>query len=286
MTICVVYSSCDRKHSQTNPTISKEDENMYAEERQQQIAQIIAEKGQISIGEISERYGISGESARRDLRALEQSGLCKRTHGGAIRLQQVSVLPPRDRNFDQMPVFDNYDRIAERAAALIRPGDMVYLTGGSFGFLMLRHLPADLKCTLVVNNADIANRLRPFTNIDVYLAGGRMRQSGSIVDSMAVDFMSRLHFDLCFITGGGLTADFGLSNGTDETAALQRQVIRNSRRKVLLMPSGKVGTDSFVKVCGAADFDELITDWDCVEDELIRLEEKGLAVTVVAQKDE
>ena len=259
---------------------------MYAEERQQQIAQIIAEKGQISIAEISEKYGISGESARRDLRALEQAGLCKRTHGGAIRPQQVSVLPPRDRDFDQMPIFDNYDRIAERAVSLIRPGDMVYLTGGSFGFLMLRHLPADLKCTLVVNNADIANRLRPFTNIDVYLAGGRMRQSGSIVDSMAVEFMSRLHFDLCFITGGGLTADFGLSNGTDETAALQRQVIHNARRKVLLMPSQKVGTDSFVKVCGAADFDELITDWDCVEDELIRLEEQGLAVTVVAQKGE
>ncbi len=256
---------------------------MYAEERQQQIAALIAEKGKISIAELTELYGISGESARRDLRTLEQSGLCKRTHGGAIRPQQVSVLPPRDRNFDEMPIFDNYDRIAAQAVTLIRPGDMVYLTGGSFGFLMLRHLPADLKCTLVVNNADIANRLRAFPNIDVYLAGGLMRKSGSIVDSMAREFMARLHFDLCFITGGGLTADFGLSNGTDETAALQRQVIRNARKKVLLMPAQKVGTDAFVKVCDAADFNVLITDWDCVEDELIRLEEAGVNVTVVQQ---
>lgn len=256
---------------------------MYAEERQQQIAVLIAEKGKVSIGELTEMYGISGESARRDLRALEQAGLCKRTHGGAIRLQQVSILPPRDRNFDEMPILDNYDRIAAHAVTLITPGDMVYLTGGSFGFLMLRHLPADLKCTLVVNSADIANRLRFFPNIDVYLAGGLMRKSGSIVDSMARDFMSRLHFDLCFITGGGLTADFGLSNGTDETASLQRQVIRNSRKKVLLMPSQKVGTDSFVKVCNASDFDVLITDWDCVEDELIRLEEEVAAVTVVQE---
>lgn len=256
---------------------------MYAEERQQQIAALIAEKGKISIAELTELYGISGESARRDLRALEQSGLCKRTHGGAIRPQQVSVLPPRDRNFDEMPIFDNYDRIADQAVTLIHPGDMVYLTGGSFGFLMLRHLPADLKCTIVVNNADIANRLRAFPNIDVYLAGGLMRKSGSIVDSMAREFMARLHFDLCFITGGGLTADFGLSNGTDETASLQRQVMRNARRKVLLMPAQKVGTDSFVKVCDAADFDALITDWDCVEDELIRLEEAGVNVTVVQQ---
>ena len=108
-----------------------------------------------------------------------------------------------------------------------------------------------------------------------------MRPSGSIVDSMALDFMSRLHFDVAFITGGGLTADFGLSNGTDETAALQRQVIRNARRNVLLMPSQKIGTDAFVKVCDASAFDALITDWDCVEDELLRLEEKGVQVTVV-----
>ena len=51
------------------------------------------------------------------------------------------------------------------------------------------------------------------------------------------------------------------------------------------MPSQKVGTNSFVKVCDAAAFDVLITDWDCVEDELIRLEESGVAVTVVPEKN-
>jgi len=254
---------------------------MYAEERQREIAQMIESAGMVAIADLSQKYSVSSESIRRDLRVLEQQGLCKRTHGGAIRPQQVSVLPPRDRNFDEMPIFDNYDHIAAQAVTLIRPGDMVYLTGGSFGFLMLRHLPADLRCTLVVNNADIANRLRAFPNIDVYVAGGLMRKSGSIVDSIARDFMARLHFDLAFITGGGLTAAFGLSNGTDETASLQRQVMHNSRRKVLLMPSGKIGTDSFVKVCDAQDFDALITDWDCVEDELLKLEELGVAVTVV-----
>ena len=254
---------------------------MYAEERQREIAQMIEENGMVSIAELTRRYSISSESARRDLRALEQQGLCKRTHGGAIRPQQVSVLPPRDRNFDEMPIYDNYDRIAAHAVSLIRPGDMVYMTGGSFGFLMLRHLPQDLKCTLVVNNADLAARLRPFTNLDVYVAGGRMRSSGSIVDSMATAFMANLHFDLAFITGGGLTADFGLSNGTDETATLQRQVICNSRRNVLLMPHHKIGVDAFVKVCDAAAFDALITDWNSVEDELTRLEELGVQVTVV-----
>ena len=62
---------------------------MYMEERHQQISDLIRENGKISVAEIVEKYGISDESARRDLRMLEKKGLCKRTHGGAIRLQQV-----------------------------------------------------------------------------------------------------------------------------------------------------------------------------------------------------
>lgn len=258
---------------------------MFAEARQQEIAAIIAERGSISIAEIVEKYGVSGESARRDLRALEQARQCKRTHGGAVQVQQVGMCPPQDRNYDAMPIDPHYDRIAARAAALIQPGDTVYLTGGSFGYLLLRHLPVELKCTLVVNHVDLANRLRLFPQADVYLAGGLMRKSGSLVDSMAREFMSRLHFDLALLTGAGFTADFGLSNGTDETASLQRQVIRNSRRNVVLMPAGKVGADAFVKVCDAAAFDLLITDWDCVEDELERIRDQGVEVLVVEEGD-
>lgn len=256
---------------------------MFAEARQQEIAAYIQEHGSISIAEIVEKYGVSGESARRDLRALEQAKQCKRTHGGAVQVHQVGMRPPLDRNFDAMPIDPHYDRIAAQAAALIQPGDTAYLTGGSFGFLLLRHLPTELPCTLVVNNVDLANRLRAFPHADVYLAGGLMRKSGSVVDSMARDFVSRLHFDLSLLTGAGFTADFGLSNGTDETASFQRQIILNSRRNVALMPSAKVGADAFVKVCDADAFDLLITDWDCVPDELDKLREQGVNVLVAEE---
>jgi len=127
---------------------------------------------------------------------------------------------------------------------------------------------------------------RDFENLEVYIAGGKMRRSGSLVDSLATEFVSRLHFDICFITGGGLTADFGLSNGTDETASFQRAVIRNSRKCCLLIPSSKVGANAFIKVCDADVFDPIITDWDCVEEQVAALEEKGIHVTVVEEPNE
>lgn len=254
---------------------------MFMEERHQEITEIIRTNSKITIAEITAKYGISDESARRDLRLLEQKGICKRTHGGAIVMQQVSVRPPIDREFDKMPVFDNYREISRQAVTKIRENDVVYLTGGSFGYIMVSFLPKDIHYTVVVNSVDIAKELRAFENIDVYMVGGKMRQSGSVVDSLANDFVSRLHFDVCFITGGGVTAEFGLSNGTDETATFQRTVIKNSRKKYLVIPSAKIGVDSFVKVCDAEAFDTIITDWDCVEEQIAALEEKGVEVTIV-----
>lgn len=260
---------------------------MFIEERHQAILDIIKQNGRISISEIQEKFEVSVDSARRDLRILEEKGLLKRTHGGAIPIVSVGFIPPRKRNYDNMKVYDNYAAIAKKAATFIKDNDVVYLTGGSFGFIMLHYLPRDIKYTLVINSIMLASKLTDWDNITVYVAGGKMRMNdcASVVDSMATSFVKNLHFDLNFITGAGVTADFGLSNGTDETATFQRAVIKNSRQNILLMPSQKVGVNAFVKVSDINSFDILITDWDSVEDELLKIEEAGIKVIVVEKQE-
>lgn len=259
---------------------------MFIEERHQAILDIIRQNGRVSINEIQEKFDVSAESARRDLRILEEKGLLKRTHGGAIPILSVGYRPPRKR-IENMTVFDNYAAIAKRAAGFIRANDIVYLTGGSFGFIILDYLPKDINYTLVLNSVTLAARLTDWDNITVYIVGGKMRMHdcATLVDSMATAFVKNLHFDISLITGGGLTADFGLSNGTDETASFQRAVIEHSRKKILLMPSHKLGTNSFVKVTDVSRFDTLITDWDAVEDELLKIEEAGVEVIVVEKQE-
>lgn len=256
---------------------------MFMEERHQEISDIIKVNGKITIAEITEKYGISDESARRDLRILERKGICQRTHGGAIAPRQVSVRPPVNRDFENMTVYDNYREISRAAVKKINENDIVYLTSGSFGYIMVSLLPHDIHFTVVVNSVDIAKELRDFENIDLYVTGGKMRQSGSLVDSLANEFVSRLHFDICFVTGSGLSADFGLSNGTDETATFQRTIIGNSRRCCLLMPGAKIGVNSFIKVCDIGVFDSIITDWNCPEEELAAIEETGAEITLVEE---
>jgi DNA segregation ATPase FtsK/SpoIIIE-like protein len=88
------------------------------------------------------------------------------------------------------------------------------------------------------------------------------------------------------MTGGGYNAEFGFSNGSDETANFQKTVVEQSRKNVLMMPSKKIGFNSFIKVCDANKFDTLITDWDTVEDELAKIEELGVKVVIAEQEED
>lgn len=259
---------------------------MFIEERHQAILEIIKDRGRISIGEIQEQFDVSVDSARRDLRLMEERGLLKRTHGGAIPIMSVDSRPPRRRDFDNMNVDEHYEAIAKKAVDLIKPNEVVYLTSGSFGFLMFKHLPKDINYTIVVNSPTLADRFKYWDNVTVYITGGKMRLHGatSLVDSLAAAFVKNIHFDLCFLTGAGLTAEFGLSNGTDETATFQRTVLENSRQRIILMPCQKIGVNAFIKVADVDKFDTLITDWDSVEDEITKIEETGVKV-IIAEKE-
>lgn len=259
---------------------------MFIEERHQAILKIIQDNGRISIGEIQEKFDVSVDSARRDLRLLEERGLLKRTHGGAIPLPQVGVLPPRHRDMKNMEVYENYAAIAKRGAEFIKENDIVYLTNGSLGFIMLKYLRKDIPYTLVLNSVSLADELKYWDNISVYITGGKMRMHSttSLVDSFSTAFVKNMHFDVCLMTAAGYDAAFGCSNGTDETATFQRTVIENSRKKILMMPNQKIGFKAFIKVCDADKFDTLITDWDAVEDELNKFEDVGVQV-IVADKD-
>ncbi|WP_315673881.1 hypothetical protein [Clostridium sp. 19966] len=118
----------------------------------------------------------------------------------------------------------------------------MYLTSASLGFIILKYLPRDIHYTLVVNSVTLAEELKYWDNVSVYIVGGKMRQHGtaSIVDSFATAFVKNMHFDLSLMSAGGVDAEFGLSNGTDETATFQRAVIENTRKNILLMPNQKL----------------------------------------------
>ncbi|WP_280205683.1 DeoR/GlpR family DNA-binding transcription regulator, partial [Nocardia cyriacigeorgica] len=65
---------------------------MYAEERQQAIATLVGQRGRVSVTDLSEQYGVTSETVRRDLAVLDRMGLVRRVHGGAVPAAALTAI--------------------------------------------------------------------------------------------------------------------------------------------------------------------------------------------------
>lgn len=254
---------------------------MFIEERHQAILDILAQNGSITNALIQEKFGVSYDSAKRDLRLLEEQGLLKRTHGGAIPIRQVAAgKPAKIMNRDMPSVKENYLAIAKRAASMIQNNDTVFITAASVGYLLAQNIPTDIRFRAVTNSIEIAEILRPLDNVIVILLGGEMDAKGMCRDSFTEEMVKRLRFDKAFVTAAAISPEFGLSIQR-ATLGVINAVMDNTRQTIGLFPTEKIGMDSVVSICPATRLDILITDWDAAESDLKGFDELGVKVEIV-----
>lgn len=254
---------------------------MFIEERHRAILDILNENGRISNSEIQEKFEVSYDSAKRDLRILEEKGLLKRTHGGAIPARQIGGNLCRSLSPDERVknVKENYLSIAKKAVSMIKENDVVYITNASVGYLMAQNI-GSVKCTVVTNSVSIAEKLRSSENVTVILTGGEMNENGCFYDSFTLSVIKRLRFDKCFITSACISASFGLSIQKSRSVELTNTVINNSKTVVGLYPVEKIGFESVISICSTDKLDVLITDGETSEDDLSLFEELGIEIKI------
>src|SRR5215831_16515888 len=60
------------------------DQSITLAQRHQELLQLVETKGQISVDDLADHFGVSDDTIRRDLQTLERRRLLLRTHGGAV----------------------------------------------------------------------------------------------------------------------------------------------------------------------------------------------------------
>lgn len=258
---------------------------MFIEERHQSILNMLAEKGNITTGEIQEKFNVSYDSAKRDLRILEEKGLLKRTHGGAIPARQIAFGRPAKLTCkDINEVKENYLAIALKAVSMIKDNDVIFITSATVGYFMVQNLPNNIRIRVVTNSIIIAEELRKADNISVIMLGGEMDDKGNCYDAFAIDTIKKLRFDKCFITAACISAKFGLSIQKSQAISFWNTVIDSSKETIGLFPTEKIGFESIISICPANRLDVLVTDWNASEEDLSEFDEQNIEIIVVEKE--
>src|SRR6266700_4452295 len=115
----------------------KNRKNLLTEERRERILAMLRRDGRVLAVDLSRTLGVSDDTIRRDLDALAEMGLLQRVHGGALRRAHVN----EDYTARRADATTAKQSIAQATAALIRPGQVVVLDGGTTSLAVAQHFP-------------------------------------------------------------------------------------------------------------------------------------------------
>ena len=254
---------------------------MYAEERQQAMAQLVAEHGRLSVNLLAEQYDVTTETVRRDLSALERMGLVRRVHGGAVPANSLTVIESGLVERDAANTAQK-DRIAKAALDLLPPpGSTILIDAGSTTGRLASLLPRDHRLTVVTHAVPVASRLAGSPQIELHLLPGRVRfTTQAAVGTETVRALADLRADTAFLGTNGITVEHGLSTPDRDEAATKRAMVASARQVVVLADASKVGTETPIRFARLDEVDVLVTDAGVPAAERQALGDAGLEVVV------
>lgn len=231
---------------------------MQAQERQQQILQLLEARGNVSISDLSTRFSVSDMTIRRDLAQLEEDGLLRRTHGGATRTVSGSFEPPfalRARTN-----LEAKKAIAAEVARQIVDGQTLVLDGGSTGTAIAEAL-VGRSLTVCALNMRVAEILSSSPATRVMVPGGVIRPGElSLTGPAAERTLADHRFDTYVMTVSAIEASAGLTEWNIEDAAVKRAALASSGRCLVACDSSKFGNVAFARIAGLEAADLFITD--------------------------
>lgn len=224
---------------------------MFTSERHQDIINCLQLEGRVKVKTLSERYDVSEDCIRKDLKLLEQKGYCERVYGGAVVKEQETY-----RNVFQRQNLDIEDKkeLAKKIYDCIQDGETIYLDVSTTNLIVADLLAnGDKRCIIVSNMLDILQILAKNPSLTVIGTGGNVNlELSGFIGAATIQLISRHNFDRCFIGTTGIDiknkkiTTFDLDDGL-----VKEQVLKNSKKRYLIMENHKfemVGTYKFANI--------------------------------------
>jgi DeoR/GlpR family transcriptional regulator of sugar metabolism len=261
-------------------------EAVFAPERQEEIARIVAEVGRVRVADLAGQFGVSPVTIRKDLLVLEGEARLIRTHGGAIAPRGTSRPEPAFEVRERLQR-DEKARIGAAAADLVEDGESIVFDASTTALYMARHLKQRTtwhQLTVVTNSIRIALELAGHPGVTVLMLGGRVRaEAQSVVGPLGEGVFRRVNVQKAFVGAVGLTMEAGLSDAMEEEAQIKRSMVMAAREVYALVDHTKWGRTASATFCRTDRITGVITDDEAPPEMVAQIVAMGVQVRKVGR---
>jgi DeoR/GlpR family transcriptional regulator of sugar metabolism len=252
---------------------------MLSQQRQKRILEFIRKQKSAQVTELSDAFGVSVSTVRRDLSEMELRGLLQRVHGGAILTDEQEESPLLLRASAQA---DEKARIGEAAAQLVHDGETIIITSGTTTAAILPYLTTKNNLTVITNVITVAHELAHEPHITVIVLGGWLRHSEfSLLGHLTMESLRDLRASAIFHGTYGLDIEHGLTGTNMQEVETDRRLIAAASELIVLADSSKFRQIGPIRLAPIERISTLITDSGASEADLAPLRDRGINVIVV-----
>lgn len=251
--------------------------------RQSEVAAYVAEKGEVTIAELSDKFAVSFDTVRRDLAALDEDGILIRTHGGAVN---PTGFPRPDTGLEyRMRVQAGAkDIIGKIASRLVDDNTAIIINSGTTALALARHLSHHRDLTIATNNILLPTQIAPEAVRNVYIFGGAVRlvsqaSYGPVAfSSNSTDGDLEVRVKTAFIGVGAVCPEYGYSTSNLREATMMRAMMSVASEVVILADTAKLNQHLFAKISDLSEAHHLVTDAEPPAALAKKLKEAGVRV--------
>lgn len=248
---------------------------MLTSQRKLILLDLLEQEGKIVAKSTAARLAVSEDTIRRDLRELASDGLLQRVHGGALPASPAMA----DFAARQHISTDDKSAIGRAAAALIQPGQVVFIDGGTTSAQLVRHLAPDLRATVVTHSPSVAVDLSTHPTIEVVMLGGRLFKHSVVgVGSATVEAIRQVRADVYFMGVCSVHPEAGLSTGDFEEAGVKRALSAAAAETIVLASPEKLATASPYQVIPLDELAGMVTMASVPEEVLAPYRARGISI--------
>lgn len=230
---------------------------MLKEERFKHILTTIRRKGKADYASLSTDLNVSEDTIRRDVESLHHNGLLLKVRGGALA-PSGNPLSFQDRS---KFLAEEKNVIALKVQHLIKPGQTVFMDGGSTICAVAFHLPADSSFRLVTNNMALVPIISAFRHIELILLGGHYdRETATTTGVRTCSEASRYIADLYLMGTCAIQTDFGITAVFETDGEVKRSMLKNAVKTYALGNNATLNSIAHFKVCDFNEVSGLITE--------------------------